>query len=452
MANTTIPVELSSTPGIVDNSNATAITIDSSENVGIGTSSPSVNTEIRGSASNGQLRLGGSTTATYANIYSDNDGVLILGADAGNNAASSYFGVEVDGTERLRIDSSGNVGIGNTVASTINSQSGYADLVVGTGSGENGTTIYSGSNGVLAFANGTSGTSTYKGFMIYAHGDNTMRFGTDATERMRIDSLGNVGIGTSSPGSKLSISDSGTGISLTNAASGNFNIGLLAGTGSPNAYIFQRANAPLLFGTNNTERMRIDSSGNLLVGTTGTITGYFPAQVQINAAGNNGIVAKVTTAGEASYNSWNSAASGTRYHISFYDSATRTLRGTITSDGSVMIYGGQSDYRLKENITPITNAITKINNLNPVNFDWKESGVNSDGFLAHEAQTVIPYAVTGVKDEVNTGTNLGEEQTNGEPKYQMMDYAKLVPLLTAALQEQQALIEDLKSRLTAGGL
>ena len=124
MANTTIPVELSSTPGIVDNSNATAITIDSSENVGIGTSSPSVNTEIRGSASNGQLRLGGSTTATYANIYSDNDGVLILGADAGNNAASSYFGVEVDGTERLRIDSSGNVGIGNTVASTINSQSG----------------------------------------------------------------------------------------------------------------------------------------------------------------------------------------------------------------------------------------------------------------------------------------------------------------------------------------
>jgi hypothetical protein len=196
MANTTIPVELSSTPGIVDNSNATAITIDSSENVGIGTSSPSsypvapelvvdtgvsggitvvsdstsggyggvffadgttgneqyrgfiqynhnnsgsvddlilgtvgterlridasgnvgigtsspsVNTEIRGSASNGQLRLGGSTTATYANIYSDNDGVLILGADAGNNGASSYFGVEVDGTERLRIDSSGTI-------------------------------------------------------------------------------------------------------------------------------------------------------------------------------------------------------------------------------------------------------------------------------------------------------------------------------------------------------
>jgi hypothetical protein len=75
--------------------------------VGIGTSSPSVNTEIRGSASNGQLRLGGSTTATYANIYSDNDGVLILGADAGNNAANSYFGVEVDGAERIRIDSAG---------------------------------------------------------------------------------------------------------------------------------------------------------------------------------------------------------------------------------------------------------------------------------------------------------------------------------------------------------
>ena len=90
------------------------ISITSAGNVGIGTSSPSANTEIRGSASNGQLRLGGSTTATYANIYSDNDGVLILGADAGNNAANSYFGIEVDGTERWRINTAGHMVPANT--------------------------------------------------------------------------------------------------------------------------------------------------------------------------------------------------------------------------------------------------------------------------------------------------------------------------------------------------
>lgn len=87
--------------------------VDSTNNrVGVGTSSPSVNAEIRGSSSNGQIRLGGSTTGTYGQFYSDNDGVLVLGADAGNNAASSSFRVEVDGTERMRIGTSGEIGIG----------------------------------------------------------------------------------------------------------------------------------------------------------------------------------------------------------------------------------------------------------------------------------------------------------------------------------------------------
>ena len=136
MANTTIPSELIADGAITSakldtniavggtltvtgdaNFDSNTLFVDASANaVGIGTSSPSVNTEIRGSASNGQLRLGGSTTATYANIYSDNDGVLILGADAGNNAASSYFGVEVDGTERFRILSDGAAAFGCTTS------------------------------------------------------------------------------------------------------------------------------------------------------------------------------------------------------------------------------------------------------------------------------------------------------------------------------------------------
>jgi hypothetical protein len=93
--------------GIDDNATSTAITIDSSERVGIGIASPSANLEVRGASSNGQIYLGGSTTDTYGKIYSDNDGILIASADAGNNAASSYFGVEVDGTERMKIGSNG---------------------------------------------------------------------------------------------------------------------------------------------------------------------------------------------------------------------------------------------------------------------------------------------------------------------------------------------------------
>ena len=84
----------------------------------------------------------------------------------------------------------------------------------------------------------------------------------------------NVGIGTASPGTVLAINDPGTGLGFTNAASGNFNLGLLGGTGSNEAYVYQRANGPLLFGTNNTERLRIDSSGKLLVGASSASGGY----------------------------------------------------------------------------------------------------------------------------------------------------------------------------------
>jgi len=100
--------------GIDDNATSTAITIDSSERVGIGIASPSANLEVRGSSSNGQIYLGGSTTATYAQIYSDNDGVLIAAADAGDNASGSSFRVSVDGSEAMRVTNGLEVLIGKT--------------------------------------------------------------------------------------------------------------------------------------------------------------------------------------------------------------------------------------------------------------------------------------------------------------------------------------------------
>jgi hypothetical protein len=103
---------------------------------------------------------------------------------------------------------SGNVGIGNTVASTINSANGAGNLVVGSGSGTEGITIYSGTTGegTLQFADGTSGSATYIGQINYNHSSNDMSFTAGGTERMRLLGTGNVGINTSSPACALEVS------------------------------------------------------------------------------------------------------------------------------------------------------------------------------------------------------------------------------------------------------
>jgi hypothetical protein len=100
----------------------------------------------------------------------------------------------------MRIDSSGNVGIGNTVASTLDGSSSAANLAVGSGSGNEGITIYTGTanNGTLAFADGTSGADTFRGWLQYEHTNNAMTIGTNANERMRIDSSGRLLVGATS--------------------------------------------------------------------------------------------------------------------------------------------------------------------------------------------------------------------------------------------------------------
>jgi hypothetical protein len=133
---------------------------------------------------------------------------------------------------------------------------------------------------------------------------------------------------------------------------------------------------------------------------------------------------------------------GNADHITFIN-GNGTV-GYIRTSGSSTTYSTSSDYRLKENVVPLTGAAARLNQLKPSQFNFiADPTVTVDGFIAHEAQAVVPECVTGEKDEVDE---------DGNPVYQGIDQSKLVPLLTAALQEALAEIESLKARLTAAGI
>ena len=124
--------------------------------------------------------------------------------------------------------------------------------------------------------------------------------------------------------------------------------------------------------------------------------------------------------------------------------------GRITTSGSSTTYYNSSDYRLKENATTISDGITRLKTLIPRRFSWKVDSTNTlvDGFFAHEV-TAVPEAISGVKDEVYTEDNPVKGISKGDPLYQMIDQSKLVPLLTAALQEAITKIETLETQVRA---
>ena len=208
-----------------------------------------------------------------------------------------------------------------------------------------------------------------------------------------------------------------------------------------------------------TTAMTLDASGNLLVGTTNT-----------NPAGSGvtGVVIGPTGAIKQSSGSGASyfAVTGTSgTHIQFYTyNAGAVAAGLISSNGSTTSYTGASDYRLKENIAPMTGALAKVAQLNPVTYKWKLDGSDGQGFIAHELQAIFPDAVVGEKDatreeEYEATPAIKDEQgivvteaimgTRTVPVYQGVDTSFLVAALTAAIQEQQALITQLQADVAA---
>ena len=132
-----------------------------------------------------------------------------------------------------------------------------------------------------------------------------------------------------------------------------------------------------------------------------------------------------------------------------------TERGSIKcNNANIQIVGTTSDYRLKENLTSITDGITRLKALKLYKFNYKQNpDTTLDGFLAHEVDEILPEAVSGTKDQVvvQSDVDKGEypESKLGDPIYQGLDLSKFVPLLTAALQEAITKIETLETKVAA---
>jgi hypothetical protein len=229
------------------------------------------------------------------------------------------------------------------------------------------------------------------------------------------DASGNVGIGTSSPSAALTL---GSGKDLTYLANSfaSWTTKNYQGT-----YYFN----------NGSDRVAIDSSGNLMVGTQNNdptfnrVSGFV-----INPTGS------FSQRSNASSDMGRNVTSGV--HVSFYtdNGSARVTAGNINSNGSTTSFATSSDYRMKTDVEAMSDSLNKVMQLNPVTYNWKSgfggTKAASQGFIAHELQAVVPECVTGEKDAVDA---------EGKPQYQGIDTSFLVATLAAAIQELKAIVD-----------
>ena len=486
--------------GIDDNADATAITITSAEKVGIGEVSPQSKLHIKtadasATAESGSALVIEGTDATRADLQFLGDAGAFQAIYFGDNSdadigriAYSHTGnsmrFTVNASERMRIDSSGNVAIGGTTGITAG---GTPSLTVGGGSGNPSINLYgqASSTTQFNFSDATSGAGAYAGFILYGHDDNRMTFGTASTERMRIDSSGNIGLGLSSPQKLLHLKDGdivvGNGTASNNAVIGRIGfstdasnsrfIGIESFRGS------DAANGDLRFHTfggdgNNGERIRIFGGGN----TTFNTTNQSPAE-------GTAVGARIGTTGKVQLSSASSAclqinrSDNNGDILVFRRGGTVCGEITVNGDSQTTAYQTSSDYRLKENVTYDFDATARLKQLKPCRFNFISNPDNTtvDGFLAHEVSSIVPEAIGGEKDGTQELDNVvlnsdgtvnsseitekdwvvgKEDKTYADdttwvasktvPKYQGIDQAKLVPLLVKTIQELEARITALE--------
>ncbi|CAB5194575.1 Intramolecular chaperone auto-processing domain containing protein [uncultured Caudovirales phage] len=279
-------------------------------------------------------------------------------------------------------------------------------------------------NGTVATTTGTLTNPTINGFT----GDTSVI--NVGSGQIYKDTSGNVGIGTSSPSTALQVNKGSSGTSYAiyadnPAGGGTTNV---AGIGFSNGGVLKSSITSAVFnndwmafnvgGSGTTERARIDSSGNLLVGTTSLTQ-------RLSVTGATEIGGFQNTSGTG--------------NVRFFNSGGSTI-GYIQWSGSSTSYVTSSDYRLKNSVAPMTTGLATVAALKPVTYKWNADDSDGEGFIAHELQSVIPHAVTGEKDAINE---------DGSIKPQGVDYSKIVVYLVAAIQELKADLDAAKAEIAA---
>ena len=382
-------------------------------------------------------------------------------------------------TEQMRLTSTG-LGIGTSspsnklhVYNTVNSNSVSTQASFQDG-GTTGGLLYQhrinvqGKSGTASLQVGTtdSSSSHFGGqacaffsadtlpMYLFQASNQPMLFATNGTERARIDSSGNVGIGTNNPNRLLSLYATQPVFQITNVACGNTQ-GTIQyqssgstdfildnqGSGSGGNIIFQQAGA---------ERARIDSSGNLLVGTT---SGIGVARLVVKGTGPTAIAVQGgiadTNCGDITFNNsggtqyWSISSNQNNFYIADADFSNYAY---VAQNFTAWLFG--SDRRIKTDIADIEYGLDAVMAMKPRKYKMLASGLPSIGFIAQELQTVIPEAVEGEEIEYL------DTDTPKEKAAKTMGVSKdtLIPVLVKAIQEQQALIVSLKARLDAANL
>ena len=436
------------------------------------------------------LNINGTTGISGVDGSASAPAVTGTDSNTGINFGSDILGFNTGGVERSRFDANGNLLIGTTSFNNGNFTGSGHGITIG-GTAPQITLHQTGSNTDSFFGN--NGTNTY----LYTADSMNMVFGTSDAERMRLDSSGNLGLGTSSPNSLLNIRKSSHYVATNNGKSdhlhitgaygnsgelsGSISFGVTSSTSSSGAAIAARQYSStahqlgLSFFTHPTttesddsvEHLRLLANGKL---ATAYQTSHLSDYAQLDVVSDEGTGGAIrafmdVNSTAVGYSCLELRHQGARsgqdaYGARFKNSGGHVC-GSILLGQSTTAYNTSSDYRLKENVVPISDGITRLKTLKPYRFNWiEEKGQPKvDGFFAHEV-TAVPEAVKGTKDAVETtyydasdtlpkGKSIGDVKDEASPVYQQIDQSKLVPLLTAALQEAVAKIEVLETKVAA---